>query len=97
MDQSNLPVSDKMSPRQTARRWIVMAEYAYQCTDSPEFRSSSGMTPRAYELQLLEEEMVSALSALRRLHDWAVAQEGGCVFSGDHPIAVAAEIMEAKQ
>jgi hypothetical protein len=28
--------------------------------------------------------------ALKRLHDWALAQQGDCLFSGDHPIAQAA-------
>jgi hypothetical protein len=28
--------------------------------------------------------------ALSRLHRWALAQEGDCMFSGDHPIAQAA-------
>lgn len=34
---------------------------------------------------------------LRRLHDWALAQQGGCVFSGDHPIAQAAATLAGRQ
>jgi hypothetical protein len=34
-------------------------------------------------------------SALRRLHDWALAQQGDCMFSADHPIAQAAAVLAA--
>jgi hypothetical protein len=37
---------------------------------------------------LVEAERLA--KALRRLHDWVLAQEGDCMFSGDHPIAQAA-------
>lgn len=30
---------------------------------------------------------------LQRLHAWALAQEGDCMFSGDHPIAQAAAVL----
>jgi hypothetical protein len=33
------------------------------------------------------------VDALARLHDWAVAQEVNCMFSGDHPIAQAAAVL----
>jgi hypothetical protein len=33
--------------------------------------------------------------ALRRLHDWALAQQGDCMFSGDHPIAQAAAVLSS--
>lgn len=42
-------------------------------------------------LTLRENERLRA--ALRRLHDWALAQEGDCMFSGDHPIAQAAAVL----
>ncbi|BEP44074.1 hypothetical protein [Variovorax sp. V15] len=36
------------------------------------------------------------LEALRRLHDWAQAQAPNTDFSGDHPIAIAREMLRAK-
>jgi hypothetical protein len=40
--------------------------------------------------------MSKLYEALRRLHDWALAQEGDCMFSGDHPIAQAAAVLGAQ-
>ena len=36
------------------------------------------------------EDAAALREALGRLHAWALAQEGDCMFSGDHPIAQAA-------
>ncbi len=39
---------------------------------------------------LLLRERGQLREALTRLHNWALAQEGDCVYSGDHPVAQAA-------
>jgi hypothetical protein len=36
------------------------------------------------------EQHVTVRATLKRLHDWALAQEGDCMFSANHPIAQAA-------
>lgn len=41
--------------------------------------------------------MNQTMQALRRLHDWALAQEGDCMFSGDHPIAQAAAALQRSE
>lgn len=48
-------------------------------------------------LNLLLRERDRLREALRRLHDWALAQEGDCMFSGDHPIAKAAAILGVQE
>lgn len=39
-------------------------------------------------------ESSTTLQVLKRLHDWALAQQGDCMFSGDHPIAQAAAVIQ---
>lgn len=46
-------------------------------------------------LNVLLRENERLRDALRRLHDWALAQQGDCMFSGDHPIAQAAAVLAA--
>jgi hypothetical protein len=41
----------------------------------------------------MSDETNKLREALQRLHDWALAQEGDCMFSGDHPIAQAAAVL----
>ena len=53
-------------------------------SDSPE--EILGAVSAAYAAS----ENAALREALRRLHDWALAQQGDCMFSGDHPIAQAA-------
>lgn len=48
-------------------------------------------------LNLLLRERDSLREALQRLHDWALDQEGDCMFSGDHPIAQAAIALNGAQ
>ena len=42
-----------------AKRWLRMADYAYQCRD--DLRDSGGNTPRSHELRLLGEDMAAEL------------------------------------
>lgn len=38
--------------------------------------------------------MTAERQALRRLHDWAQERSPGCSFGGDHPIALARDMLE---
>jgi hypothetical protein len=46
-----------------AKRWLRMADYAYQCRD--DLRDSGGNTPRSHELRLLGDEMTAELRRLQ--------------------------------
>jgi hypothetical protein len=95
------------TPTQAASEYGYLDFGADYPTDSIGAAASEGAGPSSDSLRTGADVMVSHLNvllrenqqlrdALRRLHDWVLAQEGDCMFSGDHPIAQAAAVLQAR-
>lgn len=46
-----------------------------------------------YNQLLLEKECGELYNTLARLHRWVLAHEGDCIYGGDHPVALAAKVI----